>query len=95
MNEVKEMDEELYGLWALVESNDVIAASWEFKDDATCIQFQGGTYYDWLWEIESGKLKLYLENETPIFHMYSIEGNYLYFYLEEKGEWGLPFIKFE
>lgn len=95
MHDVKELDEDLFGTWAFYNADNSIQVSWSFEDDGSCIHFSEGLQNTWSWEIEMGKLKCSSETAEALIMDYSIEGNYLYFYEEESGEWGLPFIKIE
>ena len=92
-NSSKNLDEALFGTWVYYENDLSVSASWTFNDDGTCVQFLYNQNYDWLWEIEEGQLKLYVEFGIPAYKTYNIDDKYLYFYSDELGVWGLPFTK--
>ena len=85
--ESKNLDSALYGTWTYEE------LSWTFVKDGTCIQTTYGTDYNWEWEIEDEKLKLFITGGLPTFYTYKIEGNLLYLWVDSMNTWGLPFTK--
>jgi len=89
------LDENLFGEWVFYENDLSISASYTFNEDGTCVQFLYDQNYDWLWEIEEGQLKLYVESGTPAYFTYNIEEKFLYFYSDIAGVWGLPFTKID
>ncbi|SOE20206.1 hypothetical protein SAMN06298216_0701 [Spirosomataceae bacterium TFI 002] len=82
------LDENLFGKWVFEDGS-----YWQFNPDGTCIQHINGVSYDWLWMIENGQLKLYIPNGKPAFKTYKIEGNKLYFWVEQVKTWSLPYTK--
>lgn len=95
MHEAPELDNELIGIWVLYDDANQLQASWEFLDDGRCVEFRNKEYHNWFWEIEECKLKCYEEGGTSDYMTYSIDGKYLYFYMEEEGVWSLPYVKDE
>jgi len=86
------LDSALIGQWIFVDANGDIY-SWTFKDDGNCVQTLYNVDYEWKWEIEDTKLKLYVDGGTPAYKEYKIEANKLYFWVESVEIWSLPFTK--
>jgi len=85
------LDTDLYGTWSFGEGEN--EASWTFNSDGTCTQMLYGVDYEWKWEIENSQLKLYVDNGTPAYKTYKVEGDKLYLWVDMTGEWGLPYTK--
>ncbi len=94
------LDAELFGRWEHYAPDGKVEYAWEFNDDATATQFIYDDEYDWvdqeidwLWEIENSQLKIYVENGVPRYMTYQIEGDMLFFWVEEIDDWGAPYFK--
>lgn len=85
------LDPNLFGTWAVSSGGDYYA--WTFQADGKAIQEIAGQKYNWLWVIEEGRIKLFLENGKPAYYTYKIENNELYLWIESVGTWGVPFTK--
>ena len=88
----KDLDSKLYGTWVFVDSENEVF-SWTFKSNGTCIQSVYGIETEWKWTIESEKLKIFITGGLAHYKTYMIEGNLLYFYVDEISDWGIPFTK--
>ena len=86
------LDPNLIGYWVFVDNNDEVLA-WRFNDNGTAVQTSYETDYNWRWEIEDGQLKLFVSGGVPVFYTYKIEGNLLYLWVDQIGDWGLPFTR--
>ena len=86
------LDSNLIGKWSIVDSeND--EHDWTFKDDGTCIQTLYNQNYNWKWEIEDGKIKLYVDGGNAAYYTYKIDDNKLYLWVDSIEDWGLPYTK--
>lgn len=88
----RNLDPQLIGYW-LFDTNDDEFHAWRFKSDGSAVQTTYGQDYNWQWDIENEKLKLYISGGVPTFQTYKIEGNNLYFWVDQISDWGLPFTK--
>ncbi len=95
-NNNSKLDARLFGTWVYYQNGETKPSlSWTFNSNGTCVQHIYGSDYNWNWEIESGKIKLFVKYGTPAYYPYKIEENKLYLAVEVNGEetWGLPFTK--
>jgi hypothetical protein len=86
------LDSALFGQWVFTDSNNDIFG-WTFNDDGSCIQTSYSQNYNWKWEIENQRIKLYVDGGTPAYYTYKIEGNQLFLWVDSISDWGLPFTK--
>ncbi len=86
-----DLDPELFGTWLF--SSDDGDYFWRFNSDGTCVQGILGDEVEWKWTIESGQLKLFVDNGIPAYKQYKIEGNLLYFWVDSVEVWSSPFTK--
>lgn len=84
------LDPALYGTWTFVDSEGE-EYFWRFNADGSCTQGTPVGNSEWKWTIENGLLKLYLDNATPAFKKYKIEGSLLYFWVDVIEDWSFPF----
>ncbi len=85
------LDPNLFGKWSWFDGE--YTNSWSFNEDGTAVQELIGKKYNWLWIIEDGRIKLFIENGKPAFYTYKIEGNKLYMWVEAINDWSLPLTK--
>ncbi len=90
-NNTSNLDSALFGTWSIISEGEEYY--WRFNADGTCTQGLPGSETQWQWGIENGMLKLFVGAGTPAYKQYKIEGNLLYFWVEEVEVWSVPFTK--
>ena len=91
-NNTGNLDSALFGTWSFTDSEGE-NYYWKFNSNGTCIQGLPSGEYQWEWTIENGSLKLFEGAGLPAYKQYKIEGNLLYFWVDQVEDWSFPFTK--
>ncbi len=92
------MDDRLFGYWVFVNHQEEVF-SWRFTNDFKAVQTTPHNTVNWNWEAYDGptgqadQIKLWTVSDNTWILTYKIEGDLLYFWVDELEEWSFPYTR--